>query len=207
MTALTKYLVLVTVFFSLYSFSQEEHLEFDVPLNSPNGILEKLPKISKDSTNAEITAHVQAMIKLMTEGYYKSNYAPTLIYAEKGLALAAKSNDKNHIHKARTLIGNTLIRVKDTVVAKKLFLKSLAEANRTNDSSLLLRSKTNLANIYYYSDNEEYRGKTVRLYLESVEIASRLKDTTRWFVLYHNLSRSFNAAKNCLLYTSPSPRD
>jgi len=134
------------------------------------------------------------MLDWMTEEHYKSSFTPILIYADKGLFLAKKSGNEEHIHDARSIIGNTLIRIKDTIRAKKLFLKSLEKAEKTNDSSLILRSKGNLANIYYYT--EGYKEKTISIYLESIEIARRLKDTTRLFILHHNLSRAFNEAKN-----------
>ena len=189
-----KILALIAFFFSLYSFSQEQNTDFDISSNSLNSVIDKLPKISKDSTTAEITTHVEAMIDWMTEEHYNLNYAPVLIYREKGLALAKRSDNKEHIHKVRSVIGNTLLLVKDTISAKNLFLKSLKEAEKVKDSSLILGSKGNLANLYY--SMEGYKGKTIRAYLESIEIASRLKDTTRLFILHHNLSRAFNETKD-----------
>ncbi|MBC2844357.1 response regulator [Winogradskyella flava] len=194
MKLLTKTLVVLASLFNLYAFCQEESVDFDSDASPLSVIQEVLPKISTDSTSTEITSHVEAMLDWMTQEHYKSNYAPILIYAEKGLALARKSNNKQHIHDARSVIGNTLIRIKDTVSAKKLFLKSLREAQDTNDSSIILKSKGNLANIYYYT--EGYKNRTVKIYLECVEIAKRLKDTTRLFILHHNLSRAFNETKN-----------
>ncbi|MFK7833334.1 MAG: ATP-binding protein [Winogradskyella sp.] len=190
MKFLTKTLGLVACFVCLYSYSQNENVDFDLNQSPLTSITSKLPKISKDSTKVEIKTHVEAMLEWMTQEHYKSNYAPILIYAEKGLSLAEKSANTNHIHDVRTVIGNTLIRIKDTVNAKKLFLKTLEQANKTNDSSLILKAKGNLANIYYYT--EGYKGKTIKIYLESVEIAAQLKDTTKLFVLHHNLTRAFN---------------
>jgi signal transduction histidine kinase/CheY-like chemotaxis protein len=175
---------------SYYSYSQNTTIDLDINPSSFNSIIEKLPKISKDSTQAEITEHVQAMYDWMTEEHYKSSFVPILIYADKGLSLAKRSEDKNHIHEVRSVIGNTLIRVKDTVGAKKLFLKSLADAEKAKDSSLMLRAKGNLANIYYYTKG--YKGRTIKVYLESIDIALKLKDTTRLFILHHNLCRAYN---------------
>ena len=194
MKLLTRTLILITYLFSLHLQGQTQDIDSNVNSNNLNSILEVLPKISKDSTKAEITIHVEAMLELMNEEHYKSNYAPILIYADKALALAKKSNNVNHIHDARGIVGNTLIKVKDTLRAKKIFLKSLEYAEKTNDSSLILKSKGNLANIYYYM--EGYRGKTISIYLESIKIAERLKDTTRLFILHHNLSRAFNESKD-----------
>ncbi|BAO76027.1 ATP-binding protein [Winogradskyella sp. PG-2] len=193
MKFLKKTLGLIACFICLYSYSQKQNRDFDLEQSPLTSIIDLLPEISIDSTESEISTHVEAMIEWMTEEHYKSSYAPILIYAEKGLSLAERSPNIDHIHNARAVIGNTLIRIKDTIRAKKLFLKSLSEAKKTNDSSLILKSKGNLANIYYYT--EGYKDKTISLYLESIEIALKLKDTTKLFVLHHNLSRAFNEAK------------
>ncbi len=172
---------------------QQENLGFEAEEHPLNSVIERMPKISIDSTDKEITDHVEAMMHWMTEEFYKSNYAPILIYADKGLPLAKKSANKEHIHQVRSIVGNTLIRIKDTLGAKNLFLKSLDEAVKTNDSSLLLRFKSNISNIYYYTKG--YKGRTIRAYLESIEIAEKLKDTLRLFKLHHNLCRAFNETK------------
>lgn len=192
MKLLIKIFILIIYCFSLQLQGQTQ--DEDSSLNNLNAILAALPKISKDSTKVEITRHVDSMFKLMTAEHYKANYAPILIYADKGLALAKKSTKVNHIHDVRSLVGNTLLKVKDSVSAKKLFLKSLAYAEKTNDSSLILKSKANLANIYLFI--EGYRSKTISIYLESIELAERLKDNDRLFVLHHNLSRVFNENKD-----------
>ncbi|WP_298424396.1 response regulator [uncultured Kordia sp.] len=192
MKLFTIILILIICSFSFHLQGQTQDVNSN--LNNLNSILDALPKISKDSTKAEITTHVDAMIKLMSEEHFKENYAPILIYADKGLALAKKSANVNHIHDTRGVIGNTLNKVKDSVRAKKLFLKSLKYAEKTNDSSLILKSKGNLANTYYYMDG--YKSKTISLYLESIEFAEHLKDTTRLFILHHNLARAFNESNN-----------
>jgi len=192
MKLFTRISFLIISCFSLHLQGQTQ--DVDANLNNLNSILEALPKISKDSTKTEITRHVDSMFKLMTAEHYKANYAPILIYADKGLALAKKSTKMNHIHDVRGLVGNTLLKVKDSVSAKKLFLKSLAYAEKTNDSSLILKSKANLANIYLFI--EGYRSKTISIYLECIELAERLEETERLFVLHHNLSRVFNENKD-----------
>ncbi|WP_053002603.1 ATP-binding protein [Kordia jejudonensis] len=192
MKLFTKIIFLLIYFFSLQVQGQTQ--DADTNLNNLNSILDALPKISKDSTKTEITTHVDAMITLMNEEHYKENYAPILIYADKGLALAKKSDNANHIHDTRGIVGNTLLKVRDSIRAKKLFLKTLAHAEKTKDSSLILKFRGYLGNIYYYM--EGYRNKTIRLYLESIELAERLKDTSRLFVIHHNLSRAYNENKN-----------
>lgn len=179
------------VFFTLALFGQEPQ---KYSIDSLSTTLEHLPKISTDSTATEITTHVEAMREWMLKESYKHNYANVLIHAERGLALAKRSNNKDHIHNLRTIIGNTLLRVKDTLNAKQLFLKTLEEARRANDSTHIVWANINLSNIYFYTKGQKQ--KTIELYLESLQIAEKLNDIDNLFVLHHNLAISYDDLKN-----------
>jgi len=170
--------------------SQSENLESNLDTYPNKTITEALPKISIDSTKSEITAHVQAMIKWMTTEHYKSRYVQTLVYAEKGIYLAQKTGNKELINNTRVIIGNTMLRINDTAGAKKIFLKSLQEARDANDSLSILKFTGNLAHIYLY--NPKYKHKTIKKYSESIKIAELLKDTSRLFIIHHNLARIYN---------------
>ena len=189
MTNLTKTLLFLIFFYSISGHSQSEIPNIGPDLTSYTAINESLPKISKDSTNAEIIKHVEATIAWMTEEHYKSSYAPSLIYSDTALYLAKKTDSTKYIHDLRTVIGNTMLRIKDTARAKVLFLKSFEEAKVANDSMVLLRFINNLANVYYFTD---YKKKAADKYIESIGIAKRLKDTTRLFVIHHNVARIYN---------------
>ncbi|WP_299128101.1 tetratricopeptide repeat protein [uncultured Winogradskyella sp.] len=187
-------IVLVAYLTGSYVYSQNLGIDFAKNNNPLDSISNLLPKISKDSTDAEITKHVEAMIAWMTQELYKENFAFPLIYAEKGLYLSKRSGNKKHIHDARSIIGNTFLRIKDTTTAKDLFLRSLNVAKAINDSILLLRFRTNLANIYYFT--EGYKQRAIEEYLKSKTIALKLKDTLRTFVVNHNLARAYNELGN-----------
>lgn len=149
----------------------------------------QLPKISKDSTDAEITAHVKAMNEWIIKEHYESNYTSPLIYAETALYLASKASDKSLLHETRSKLGNVMLRVKDTANAKALFLKSLEYAIIDNDSTVILSCKGNLANAYYYTGG--YKHKAISANLEGIEIAKRIKDTVRTFIMHHNVARIY----------------
>ncbi|MCB4808822.1 response regulator [Tamlana sp. 62-3] len=187
----TKILPLLAYLFGVCTFGSLELSSQNN--NASESLSEVLPNISQDSTIAEISNHVETMVNWMTTEYYKSNYVETLIYAEKGLYLAKKSQNSKYISEVSTIVGNTMLRINDTAGAKKIFLKALEEAKIANDSSAILKSIGNLANIYYYSP--KYKYKTVEKYRESIKIAKKLKDTSRLFIIHHNLARIFNELK------------
>lgn len=189
MKYLNKTLFIFAFLTCTYLNSQNQKL--DLFLDSSNKTAaEILPEISKDSTKAELSNHVKAMIEWMTTEHYKSSYVQILIYADKGIYLAKKCGNSTYLGQARSIIGNTKLRVKDTSGAKKIFLKSLKEARKANDSIAILKSIGNLANVYYYMPG--YKHKTIEKYFESMKIAKRIKDTMRLFIMHHNLSRLFN---------------
>ncbi|MGB3607255.1 response regulator [Psychroserpens sp.] len=190
MKHLNKAILIFICFATISVHSQRTKTDLDLDDSLNDTIKELLPKISQDSTNAEVNDHVEAMIEWMTSEHYKSSYVATLIYAETGLKLAEKTGNPDFVYETRTIVGNTMLRVNDTVGAKHLFLKSLAEAKASKDSSAILNSTGNLAHIYYY--NSEYKYKTAETYLESIEIAELLKDTLRLFKIHHNLARIYN---------------
>lgn len=187
-------ILLISVCFTWISInSQNQNADLILNDSQSKSATDILPKISKDSTQAEISEHVKAMIEWMTTEHYKSRYVQILIYAEKGIYLAKKSGNSKYIGDTESMIGNTMLRVKDTAGAKKIFLKSLKEAKIANDSLAILKSMGNLANVYYYTSG--YGHKTKDKYLEGIKIAERLKDTMRLFIMHHNLSRLYNESK------------
>jgi signal transduction histidine kinase/ActR/RegA family two-component response regulator len=177
------HIVCLLYFFVLTSMDAKTEYAHDF-INS-----KQLPKISKDSTQVELIAHIDSVLVWMKEEHYKFNFASPLIYGEEALLLAGKINDKTYLHKTRSILGNIMLRVKDTANAKGLFLSSLKDAEVANDSIIILASKGNLANAYYYTDG--YKHKAIASYIDGAEIAKRLNDTTRVFIMHHNASRIF----------------
>lgn len=190
MAYINKILVIITYFAFLSIGSQNQNKDFILNDSQSNSTTDILPKISKDSTNAEISEHVKEMIEWMNTELYKSSYVKPLIYAEKGIYLAKKSGNPDFLRDTRAVLGNIMIRLNDTAAAKKIFLKSLEEAKIANDSLSMLKSIGNLANTYYYTGG--YKQKTIETYFESLKIAEKLKDTLRLFLLHHNISRIYN---------------
>ncbi|WP_299129093.1 response regulator [uncultured Winogradskyella sp.] len=146
-----------------------------------------LPKISKDSTKAELSQHVTAMIKWMQEGLYSSNYAPTLIYAEKGIYLARKNGDVKLLGDVLATVGHAFLRINDTTKAKKIFYELLEEGKKANDSSVKLQAMSNLASVYYFIEGGEEQ--CIKSYRKAISIAEQLKDTTKLFKMHNNLTK------------------
>lgn len=188
-----KYLTRILILFLCFNYISvhgQWHAP-STPINhiSEESISEKFPKISPDSTNQEITAHLEATLKWMRTEYYKFNYVPPLMYSETALHLAKKANNKQLLNRTRSAVGNIMLRVKDTANAKLLFSKSLEEAKKNKDSVAILSSINNLANTYYFTKN--YEDKAKLNYLKGLDIAEKLKDTLRTYIAHHNLSRIY----------------
>jgi len=72
MTYLKNTLLIFSCFIWITISSQNQNLDVIADNNDSNTAADVLPKISKDSTQIEISEHVKAMIKWMTTEYYKS---------------------------------------------------------------------------------------------------------------------------------------
>ncbi len=194
MKYLTRILILILSFNYFYAHGQWHTTNSEINTISSISISEEFPKISQDSTDQEITTHLEATIKWMRAEFYNFNYAPPLMYSETALSLANRVDNKRLLNRLRSAIGNIMLRVKDTAHAKILFLKSLEEAKKDKDSVILLASLNNLANTYYTT--KKYKNKAILNYLEGLTIAEKLKDTARIYIAHHNLSRIYIEDRN-----------
>lgn len=182
--------LIFTLFFCYVTVNTQEDITLKpFGIDTMSSFTNHLPKISKDSTESEIITHVEATIDWMVKEHFKFNFVPPLIYSETAINLADKIEDKYYLHKTRSVVGNIMLRIKDTTKAKTLFLKSLLEAEASKDSTTILACKGNLANAYYYTGN--YNHKAIANYIEGIEIAKQIKDTNRVFIMHHNVSRIF----------------
>lgn len=186
----SKYLMLFVVLLNVFSLFSQEKTNGIKLLNDENAIAKNiLPPISKDSTKAEITAHVEAMAKWMKNGLYNFKYTETLIYADKGIVLAKKTGDIKLLGDILATVGNTLIRVNDTTKAKKIFFDLLKEGKKARDSTIILQATGNIANLYYYLG--KYDTKAIDNYNKAITIAEKLNDTVRLVKLHSNLAELY----------------
>lgn len=180
---------LLLLFTCISGQAQWQYSDESVDLIPDYGSDKKLPEISKDSTQLEIISHIEATLDWMEKEHYKFSYASPLIYSETALFLADKIEDKSYLYKVRAILGNSMLRVKDTANAKALFLESLKDAIVAKDSVYIMATKGNLANAYYYTGN--YNHKAIANYIDGAAIAKKLEDTSRTFIMHHNVSRIF----------------
>ncbi|WP_203255761.1 response regulator [Hyunsoonleella ulvae] len=200
MKYLNNTLVIFLCFTGIFINSQNDKLDFPTQksldksrFSSTNSqdksASEILPKISKDSTQAEVSQHVTAMLKWMQEGLYSSNYAPTLIYADKGISLARKNGDIKLLSDVLATVGHTFLRINDTIQAKKIFYELHEEGKKANDSSIMLQAMSNIASVYYYIEGGEEQ--CIKSYRKAITIAEQLQDTLKLYKIHHNLTKLF----------------
>lgn len=149
---------------------------------------EALPEISQDSTTAEITALLDNIQDRMQKEFYKNNYVIILDYGEKALDLTKKINDRNRELLFSRYIGSTLVKMNDTIRAKKVFLKNLQMAEAIGDSINITNSITDLGNLYNQQGDKD---KALIYYGQAIPIITKQNNLRSLFILHFNTSEIY----------------
>ncbi len=148
----------------------------------------EFPPISKDSTEQEIKVHLDSIYRYASAEFYKRNYDITLKYGEQALALAKKKGHKHREFKITSVLGNTLLRIKDTTRAKEMFLESIAIAKKEKDTAAIIGSKIDLGNVY---NVQNQKAKAIEIFKNVLPFALKTKDTSRTFIINFNVAELY----------------
>lgn len=139
--------------------------------------------VSKDSTNQELHREIDSLAAHASEEYYKRNYNKAILYGELGIELNNKLKDREIYFHLNSIVGNTYIRLNDTLMAREIFEASREAAALHEDSTALCGVNIDLGNIY--SQQEQY-DKAITIFKNTIPLAQKLKDTARLFILHYN---------------------
>jgi len=139
--------------------------------------------ISRDSTNQELHREIDSLATHASDEYYKRNYNKAILYGELGIELNNKLKDRDIYFHLNSIVGNTYIRLNDTLMAREIFEASREVAEVHKDSTALCGVNIDLGNIY--SQQERY-DKAITTFKNTIPLAQKLKDTARLFILHYN---------------------
>lgn len=160
--------------FSFLSFSQTGQDSIDVPRN-----------LSINETNVWL----DSLESKMTSEFYKQHYIELLQYSDTAYALAKKIGDPERQFRISRYVGNTLIRMGDTIRAKNVLQRSLVTAREQNDSAAIAQGISDLGNFYGEIGNDD---KAIESYLEAIKIIEVEPRNMRQICLLHcNLSEMY----------------
>jgi len=150
--------------------------------------LPKIPHISKDSTQVEITAVLDSLNVILRSELYKNNFINVLKYSETAVEITQKLKIKDRELKFRRYIGTAFAKMNDSIRAKKVFLSVLEEAKKLKDSNALANSMLDLGNLYNQQEKKEV---ALSFYNLALPLVKKQKDLHSLFVLHFNLSELY----------------
>jgi len=133
-----------------------------------------------------ISKRVDTLVKYVRKQFYKNNYGQTIEVGEETLKLARQIDDRNAIFRVSSLMGNAFLQLDDTLQAKRIFFRTILEAEKLNDTTKsLTTARIDLGNLYALQDKNI---QAIALYKKAIPLAVKLKDTTHLFILNYNLA-------------------
>ena len=133
-----------------------------------------------------ISQRVDTLVKYVRKQFYKNNFGRTIEVGEETLKLARQIDDRNAIYRVSSLMGNAFLQLDDTLQAKRIFFRTIQEAEKLNDTTkILTTARIDLGNLYALQDKNI---QAIALYKKAIPLAVKLKDTTHLFILNYNLA-------------------
>jgi signal transduction histidine kinase len=133
-----------------------------------------------------ISQRVDTLVKHVRKQFYKNNFGQTIEVGEETLKLARQIDDHNAIFRVSSLMGNAFLQLDDTLQAKRIFFRTIQEAEKLNDTTKsLTTARIDLGNLYALQDKNI---QAIALYKKAIPLAVKLKDTTHLFILNYNLA-------------------
>ena len=140
----------------------------------------------QDSVTLTKEERLDTLVKYVRKQFYSNNFGETIEEGGKVLKLAREMDNPTAIFRVSSLIGNAFLQFNDTLQAKRIFTKTIQEAEKRKDTTRnYTTAKIDLGNLYALQENKWLAIKT---YKEAIPLAEKLKDTTHLFILNCNIS-------------------
>ncbi|MEZ4875088.1 MAG: response regulator [Flavobacteriaceae bacterium] len=153
---------------------------------APATYAQNTPENSRDTLNLSSEERLDTLVKYVRKQFYSNNFGKTIEEGEKTLKLAEELDNSAAILRISSLLGNAFLQLNDTLQAKRIFDKTIAEAEKRKDTTRsLTTARIDLGNLYALQENKWLAIKT---YKEAIPLAEKLKDTTHLFVLNYNIA-------------------
>ena len=129
---------------------------------------------------------VDTLVKYVRKQFYSNQFGATIEHGEVALKLARRIDNRNAIFRISSLMGNAFLHLDDTIQAKRIFFRTIQEAENLKDTTRsLTTARIDLGNLYALQDKKNL---AIKLYKEAIPLAEKLEDTTHLFVLNYNIA-------------------
>lgn len=159
-------------------------------LCTPASLAQNEIPVTQDPVQLTAEERVDTLVKHVRKAFYSNDFATTIQIGEETLKLARRIEDRPSILRVSSLLGNAFLQINDTTQAKRIFFRSIQEAEKRNDTTRsLTTARIDLGNFYAMQDGKEMLA--ISVYKEAIPLAQKLSDSTHLFVLNYNLSELY----------------
>ena len=175
-----KFVVTLVIFFMIFQSSLAQDI-----LN--------LSSITENSTKQEIEVVLDTIEQRIRSFYLTKEYVKVLEYGDQGFKLAERVKNNKKFFTFSTYYGTSLLLMKDTIRAKKIFSASYEKAKELKDTVGLMKSISNFGNF-----NLNYRNykEALTYYKEGIALSNG-----------ENLNQLFTLRINMVYVLSKLPGD
>jgi len=144
---------------------------------------------SKDSTNiSEMETFLDSTLVKVKRLYYDGDYAKVIALGTESVAKSRKEGVFPQQFAIRSFLGNTYLRMDDTVAARNMFEENLKKAKASENDEYIMGATIDLGNVYRLEDNNE---KAIQSFLDAGKIAENNKDARRIFIVNYNIAEIY----------------
>lgn len=143
-----------------------------------------LPGITKNSSPDEIKIVLDSLQEQVFDSFYENRFTDVIRYGDYGIELAKRIGEETLLFKFHRIYASALLRMKDTVRAKNIFLANHEKALIAKDSSYLVRTNLDFGN--FYNETKDWN-QAIRYYKKAITFCNET-ETRQLFILNFNIS-------------------
>ena len=155
-------------------------------LCAPHSIAQTSDELTEKEVTLTANQRIDTLVRFVRKTFYNNQFGATIEHGEKYLKLAKKADNHSAIFRLSSLIGNAFLQLDDTLQAKRIFFRTIKNAERSHDTTgHLTTARIDLGNLYAL---QEKNNLAIKLYKEAIPLAERQKDTIHLFILNYNIA-------------------
>lgn len=123
---------------------------------APHSLAQSSDNIDEDEALLSDHIRVDSLVKNVRKQFYSNQFGNTIEQGEEALKLARKINNRIAILRISSLMGNAFLQLDDTTQAKRIFYRTIQQAEKLNDTTRsLTTARIDLGNLYALQEKKD----------------------------------------------------
>ncbi|RMB56338.1 response regulator [Dokdonia sinensis] len=138
-------------------------------------------------TPSDENARLDSLSNNLNKAFYSGDYVFVIDKSNEALELALRLKRTRDENKIRSLVGNTFLKLEDTLQARAIFNDMLVTAKEQSDESIIISVQIDLGNTYVINEPQ----KAVAYFEDVVKLATKTGDVSRIFIAHYNMAELY----------------